>query len=69
MRLSQNMGSDLNPLARRGRPKGPAKKRLTVYVLPETAEELNKRAFSLSSLGEAIDKLLKRFVDRKKPPA
>jgi len=64
MRLTQNLEAD--GILRRGRPKGPDKKRLTVYVLPETATELNRRAFTLSSLGAAIDALVKKFIDRKK---
>jgi hypothetical protein len=46
---------------RRGRPKGPAKVRLQAWVLPETLDDLRKRAFAKDfNLGTFLDWLLGR---------
>jgi len=51
---------------RRGRPVGPKKVKVTLYLLPETAAALRTKAFALSkALGEAVDWMLGR---KKKNP-
>jgi hypothetical protein len=52
---------------KRGRPRGPNKVAVKIWVLPETAKTLRARAFKLSlPLGEVLDKLLAKFKPENK---
>lgn len=42
-----------------GRKAGPDKVRLTAFVLPETAQEVNRRAVLSRSLGEFLDEVFR----------